>query len=115
MSGCSAYSEDIWKQIRLKPGSSGLYNDMVLHVSCHTVCCKMPNVDPENGHRHRSDPDKSLRALRDIDPGAPTSGCLGVQATPLFEEGFDEGDRSGWVGVGMEVSVEETGEHFHLG
>ncbi|KAI1850089.1 hypothetical protein JX266_004468 [Neoarthrinium moseri] len=114
LSGGPAYDEDEWKQIRLRPGTSGLYNDALLNVSCHTVRCRLPNVDPDTGDRHPTQPDKTLRATRDIDAGAPRSGCLGVQATPLFEGAVTEEDRSAWVGVGMDVSVEERGEHFYL-
>ncbi|KAI0132541.1 MOSC domain-containing protein [Xylariales sp. AK1849] len=116
VSGSPAYDEDTWKRIRLTPGTSDLYNDLRLDVSCRTVRCKLPNVDPENGYRHPVEPDKSLRKLRDVDGGAPRMGCLGMQATPLFEqEGVSsEEDLHGWVGVGMEVTVDERGEHFYL-
>lgn len=114
VSGAPTYDEDSWKQIRLDPGTSGLYNSTTLDISCRTVRCKLPNVDPETGDRHPVQPDKSLRTLRDVDLGAPRKGCLGVQACPLFEEGSSEEDRQGWIGVGMEVQVQERGEHFYL-
>ncbi|KAI0387677.1 hypothetical protein F5Y04DRAFT_240735 [Hypomontagnella monticulosa] len=113
LSGAPAYEEETWKQIRLKPGSSGLYNDSVFHVSCRTVRCKLPNVDPATGIRHPREPDKSLRAKRAVDEGAPLSGCLGMQLTPLFDPSLGE-DREGWIAVGMTVEVEEGGNHVYI-
>ncbi|KAI5868566.1 hypothetical protein GGS23DRAFT_546222 [Durotheca rogersii] len=113
ISGAAAYEEETWKQIRLKPGSSGLYNDAVFHVSCRTVRCKLPNVDPNNGFRHAKEPDRSLRAKRAVDEGAPLNGCLGMQLTPLFDSSLGE-DRTGWIAVGMTIEVEKTGEHLYI-
>ncbi|KAH8160400.1 hypothetical protein CIB48_g7847 [Xylaria polymorpha] len=134
LSGVPAYDEETWMRARFKPGRSGLYNDAVFHVSCRTVRCKMPNVDPYTGERHPREPDRSLRALRDVDKGAPLNGCLGMQLTPLFEVdddappnssngklgsgllGDDDPDdgRSAWIAVGMTVDVEERGEHLYI-
>ncbi|KAK7750367.1 hypothetical protein SLS62_007666 [Diatrype stigma] len=120
VSGAPAYDEETWKQIRLKPGDSGLFSDAVFHVSCRTVRCKMPNVNQTTGLRHPVEPDKSLRTLRAVDEGAPRMGCLGMQLTPLFGssgaggEEVDEEERTSWVGVGMEVVVEERGEHVYI-
>ncbi|XXG98566.1 hypothetical protein Hte_004891 [Hypoxylon texense] len=113
LSGAPAYDEETWKQIRLKPGSSSLYNDASFHVSCRTVRCKMPNVDQENGLRHPREPDKSLRAKRAVDKGAPLMGCLGMQLTPLFDPSLGE-DRAAWIAVGMTVEVEERGNHVYV-
>ncbi|KAK6194241.1 hypothetical protein LQW54_011664 [Pestalotiopsis sp. IQ-011] len=113
VSGAPAYDEDEWQKVRLDPGTSGLYNPTLLDISCRTTRCRLPNVDPDTGDRHPRQPDKSLRALRNVDPGAPRTGCLGVQACPLFAETLAEEDREGWVGVGMDVVVEERGEHFY--
>jgi uncharacterized protein YcbX len=111
VSGAPGYDEDTWKRMRLDPGTSGLYGSMSFDISCRTVRCRLPNVDPETGERHPTQPDKSLRALRNVDPSAPRSGCFGVQACPLFEDGLAEEDREGWIGVGMEVQVEERAKH----
>lgn len=110
VSGTPAYAEEAWKQVCLRQGSSGLYNDARLAISCRTTRCKLPNVDPSNGERHPTEPDRSLRKHRAVDPGAPLKGCLGMQATPLFDRVLGD-DRESWIGVGMEVEVEETGEH----
>lgn len=114
LSGAPAYDEETWKQIRLKPGSSGLYTEVFLNISCHTVRCKMPNIDQDSGARHPVEPDKSLRTLRNVDEGAPLSGCLGMQATPLFDQGLSDEDRTGWVAVGMTVEVEQRGDHVYI-
>ncbi|KAH9908791.1 hypothetical protein F4778DRAFT_364814 [Xylariomycetidae sp. FL2044] len=114
LSGAPAYDEESWKQVRFKPGDSGLYNDAVFHVSCRTVRCKLPNVDPTNGIRHPVEPDKSLRANRAVDPGAPRMGCLGMQMTPLFDGDDDDEACQGWVAVGMKVEVEQRGEHVYI-
>ncbi|KAI1175369.1 MOSC domain-containing protein [Nemania sp. FL0916] len=131
LSGVPAYDEETWKRARFKPGKSGLHNDAVFHVSCRTVRCKMPNVDPYTGDRHPREPDHSLRTLRDVDKGAPLNGCLGMQLTPLFEVdenpdpnpqsgsgllGDDDPDdgRSAWIAVGMTVDVEKRGEHLYI-
>ncbi|KAL7627557.1 hypothetical protein AAE478_001750 [Parahypoxylon ruwenzoriense] len=113
LSGAPAYDEETWKQVRFKPGSSGLYNDFAFHVSCRTVRCKLPNVDPATGFRHPKEPDRSLRAKRAVDEGAPLNGCLGMQLTPLFDPGLGE-DREGWIAVGMKVQVEERGDHLYI-
>lgn len=71
--------------------------------------CKLPNVNPDTGIRHPVEPDKSLRAHRDIDEGAPKTGCLGMQCTPLFQ---DVEAPENHVSVGMSLEVLERGEHF---
>ena len=73
----------------------------------------MPNVDPANGVRHPTEPDKSLRAKRAVDEGAPLNGCLGMQLTPLFDPSLGE-DREAWIAVGMTVEVEQTGNHVYI-
>ena len=110
--------------MRLAPGAGtksdpDLANvgDASLHVSCRTVRCKMPNVDQASGARHPVEPDKSLRSLRAVDAGAPRLGCLGMQMTPLYPRrgaGDDGEERVSWVAVGMDVVVEERGEHLYI-
>lgn len=79
----------------------------------------MPNVDQDSGFRHPVEPDRSLRKLRDVDEGAPRLGCMGMQATPLFDTipgggGVDDDDRASWIGVGMNVEVEQRGKHVYI-
>ncbi|KAJ0164182.1 hypothetical protein CTA2_1569 [Colletotrichum tanaceti] len=74
----------------------------------------MPNVDPVTGVRHRVEPDRSLRKLRDVDEGAPHMGCLGMQMVPLFE-GTDRVEyMQAWLEVGMSVEVLERGQHVYI-
>lgn len=78
--GLNAYEEDSWKKIRIG-GAEG----PIFYVSCRTARCKLPNVDPDTGERHKGEPDKILRAEREIDKGAPGTGCLGMQMVPAQE------------------------------
>jgi hypothetical protein len=118
VTGAAAYDEETWARVRLEPSKMSnpeIRNAALLHVSCRTTRCKLPNVDQANGFRHRVEPDRSLRAHRAVDAGAPLKGCLGMQLTPLFENvDGGEGEREAWVGVGMDVVVEERGKHVVL-
>lgn len=53
-----------------------------IHTVCRTMRCKLPNVDPATGLRHRVEPDRSLRKYRCIDPGDRTNAALGMQLVP---------------------------------
>ncbi|ROW09441.1 hypothetical protein VMCG_02202 [Cytospora schulzeri] len=108
VTGCPAYDEDAWKRVRFAHPSQQ-EDESTFHVSCRTTRCKLPNVNPDTGIRHPVEPDKSLRAHRDIDEGAPKTGCLGMQCTPLFENVEVPESR---VAVGMSFEVLERGEHF---
>ncbi|KAI1327152.1 hypothetical protein F5Y16DRAFT_410504 [Xylariaceae sp. FL0255] len=130
LTGSEAYEEETWKRVRFQPGKSSLHNDAVFDVSCRTVRCKMPNVDQDTGMRHPREPDRTLRATREIDEGAKGHGCLGMQMTPLFEDAsiVKAGSRSGllgdnsddeyklstWVEVGMALEVEQRGNHKYI-
>jgi hypothetical protein len=74
-------------------------------------------VDPETGRRHAAEPDRSLRKYREVDPGAPHLGCMGMQMTPLFPgatETTATEHLESWVEVGMPVEVLERGEHVYI-
>lgn len=71
--------------------------------------CKLPNVNPETGIRHPVEPDRTLRANREIDEGALKKGCLGMQVTPFFDK--PESPES-YLAVGMSIEVLARGEHF---
>ncbi|KAL9942486.1 hypothetical protein D7B24_003706 [Verticillium nonalfalfae] len=116
VTGAPAYDEESWKSIRFTPGASTLTSDASFQVSCRTVRCKLPNVDPATGIRHRVEPDRSLRKIRDVDPGAPKMGCLGVQMCPLFEdaESCETEDLRSWLEVGMTIDIESRGEHVYI-
>ncbi|KAI3399704.1 hypothetical protein diail_6053 [Diaporthe ilicicola] len=106
--GTPAYDEDSWTKIRLTdPAHKEDQSDF--HVSCRTTRCKLPNVNPETGVRHPVEPDRTLRANREIDEGAPKTGCMGMQVTPLFNG--SQAPES-YLAVGMSIEVLERGEHF---
>lgn len=116
VSGSPAYDEETWKSLCFKPGSSSLSGNAEFQVACRTVRCKLPNVDPQTGIRHRSEPDRSLRKFREVDEGAPKHGCMGMQLCPLFEDAgaIDTADLRAWVEVGMEIEVVERGHHLYI-
>lgn len=76
--------------------------------------CRLPNVDPDTGVRHDSQPDKSLRTFRNVDEGAPKSGCLGMQLTPLFGDAKVGAGMENLIEVGMPVQILEQGEHLYI-
>ncbi|KAH6685673.1 MOSC domain-containing protein [Plectosphaerella plurivora] len=116
ISGSPAYDEETWKSLRFKPGTSSLTGNAEFQVACRTVRCKMPNVDPQTGFRHRNEPDRSLRKFREVDEGAPKHGCMGMQVCPLFDDAgnVDSADLRTWVEVGMEIEVVERGDHLYI-
>lgn len=98
ITGPEAYVEETWKKIKI-----GFYE---YDVSCRTTRCRLPNVDPQTGIRHESLPDKALRSFRNVDPGLPTHGCLGMQCTPL--------QKTSEMKCGDEVTALEHGEHVKV-
>lgn len=78
--------------------------------------CKLPNVNPDGGVRHKAEPDHALRHHRNVDLGAPKHGCLGVQMVPIFPnaEGADVNELSLIIAVGMSIEVLERGEHVYI-
>ncbi|EQB57013.1 MOSC domain-containing protein [Colletotrichum gloeosporioides Cg-14] len=115
VAGAPAYDEESWKHITFTQGTSKITAPAKFQVSCRTVRCKLPNVDPATGIRHKVEPDRSLRKLRDVDEGAPKMGCLGMQLCPLFDGTTDRVEfMQAWIEVGMDVSVEQRGEHVYI-
>lgn len=98
ITGGGAYEEDCWKRIRI-----GGYQ---YYVSCRTVRCLLPNVNPITGKRHGSEPNRTLKDFRCIDAGDPKNACLGMQMVPASEDSR--------ITVGDEVNVLETGEHLYI-
>ncbi|KAJ5787020.1 MOSC N-terminal beta barrel [Penicillium paradoxum] len=96
--GPAAFEEDYWK--RLSIGGTEIY------ASCRTVRCRLPNVDPLSGDRHRAEPDRTLKSYRRIDDGDRTNACLGMQLVPAKEEFV--------MRVGDSVEVLETGLHQYI-
>ena len=98
ITGGEPYAEDSWKRIKI--------GDYEYFVSCRTVRCLLPNVNPATGVRHGSEPNKTLKTHRRIDEGDPKNACLGMQMVPASEHGK--------IKVGDTVEVLETGEHFYI-
>lgn len=99
VAGPKAYDEDDWKKIRI--------GDHMLYCSCHTVRCRLPNVDPDTGLKHEIEPDKTLKSYRCIDEGDTKNACLGLQLVPAKETGTV-------LNVGDIVKVLERGEHLYI-
>jgi len=78
------------------------------------VRCLLPNVDPDTGIKHRAEPDRSLRAHRQVDAGAPNKGCLGMQMTPLFDKTAHPLDMESTLELDMGVEVLEKGQHEYI-
>lgn len=108
--GATPYQEEDWKKVRLirSAGAEAKVDDGegVWYVACRCVRCLMPNIEPATGVRHRSEPNRTLRALRKVDKGAPLHGCLGMNLVAEREEGK--------ISVGDAVQVLEVGEHVYL-
>ncbi|KFY18582.1 hypothetical protein V493_08498 [Pseudogymnoascus sp. VKM F-4281 (FW-2241)] len=99
VTGPEPYEEDTWKRIRI-----GSYE---FAVSCRTARCKLPNVNPTSGEVHASEPDRTLRRVRNVDAGAGKYvGCLGMQVVPISKESV--------MDVGDEIIPLEYGEHVYV-
>ena len=98
ITGGEAYDEDSWKRSRV-----GGYE---YYVSCRTVRCLLPNVNPITGKRHGSEPNRTLKEFRCIDAGDAKNACLGMQMVPALEDSH--------IRVGDEVQVLERGEHLYI-
>lgn len=98
VTGGGAYTEDSWKRIKV-----GRYE---YYVSCRTVRCLLPNNNPVTGIRHKSEPNRTLKEFRRVDPGDPKNACLGMQMVPALQDSQMQ--------VGDEIQVLEMGEHFYI-
>jgi uncharacterized protein YcbX len=96
MTGPAAYDEDDWKRVRI--GGHEFY------CACHTMRCRLPNVDPDSSERHAVEPDKTLLSFRCIDEGNLRKACLGLMLVPAKENGEE-------IEVGMGIEVLERGKH----
>lgn len=89
--GPAAFEEDHWKRIRVACASSeddGQQAAVDIFTVCRTVRCRLPNVDPDTGVRHPSEPDRTLKSYRKIDPGDFTNSCLGMQLVPAVQREY---------------------------
>ncbi|KAL7938135.1 hypothetical protein V8C35DRAFT_142201 [Trichoderma chlorosporum] len=117
VSGLKEYDEDDWRSIEFSQppqSATARVSGSKFDVSCRTVRCKLPNVDPATGIRHKVEPDNSLRKYRNIDEGAPKSGCFGMQLCPIFEKTDDPEDLELSLEVGMGIKVLQRGHHLAL-
>jgi MOSC domain len=99
LTGLSAYNEDDWKRIRI--GGDEFY------CACHTVRCRLPNVDPDSSERQPVEPDKTPKSFRCIDDGDPKNACLGLMLVPVKEKDVT-------LKVGQGIEVLELGEHHYI-
>jgi uncharacterized protein YcbX len=99
VAGGVQYDEDNWKRIRVE--------ENMLYCACHTIRCRLPNVDPFTAERHPVEPDKTLKSFRCIDDGDPLNAALGLQLVPANDRVFE-------VKVGDELKVMERGEHHYI-
>lgn len=116
--GPPAYAEDSWKRIRvggssLNGSANGIKKDLKkesegveIHTVCRTLRCRLPNVDPDTGIRHPSQPDKMLKSFRCIDAGDKTNACLGMQLVPSKEGEFPF--VHSWPGLRIELMIMMT-------
>lgn len=82
--GPGAFEEDHWKRIVVGSKRDGVE----IFTVCRTVRCRLPNVDPDTGVRHPSEPDRTLKRYRKIDRGDLTNACLGMQLVPAVQSEF---------------------------
>lgn len=82
--GPGAFEEDHWKRIVVGSKRDGVE----IFTVCRTVRCRLPNVDPDTGVRHPSEPDRTLKRYRKIDRGDLTNACLGMQLVPAAQSEF---------------------------
>ena len=78
--GPEAFAEDHWKRV--------MVGGVEVHTVCRTVRCRLPNVDPDTGIRHPSEPDRTLKSYRRIDRGELNYACLGMQLVPSVQREF---------------------------
>lgn len=76
--------------------------------------CKLPNVDPQTGIRHKVEPDRALRKFRDVDEGAPKMGCMGMQLCPVFPNAKSGDEPDAYIEVGMSIDVVKRGSHLYI-
>ncbi|KAF3316528.1 hypothetical protein TWF173_001814 [Orbilia oligospora] len=94
--GSPSYDEDDWQTIKI--------GNEDYHVISRTPRCKVPNNDPDTGERNRNEPDVTIRGQRNIDPGAPLLGCMGMHMVPFEREGI--------INVGDKIDIKSrTPDH----
>lgn len=98
-SGGAEFDEDDWQRIQI--------GEHEIICSCRTTRCKLPCVDPDSAIRHPKQPEAYLRKNRNIDKGAPNTGCLGLQMLPATDKQIE-------IKVGDAIKILERGEHHFI-
>lgn len=99
--GPAPYDEDDWTFVRV--------GEEDFHVSCRTTRCKLPTNDPDTGVLGSDvQPYSYLMKNRDIDEGAPKSGCLGMMMVPT------KAAVGSTIKVGDDIEVLRKGKHFFV-
>ena len=99
VTGPPEYDEDDWKRARI--------GEHTMYCACHTIRCRLPNVDPDSAVRHPVEPDKTLKSFRCIDEGDPLNAALGLQLVPAKDKVVE-------LKVGDEITVLERGKHKYI-
>ncbi|KAH7328212.1 MOSC domain-containing protein [Stachybotrys elegans] len=113
LSGTGPYEEESWRSVTFR-SVDGKEVECEFDVSCRTVRCKMPNVDPDTGIRHKTEPDHAIRKYRNVDQGAPKHGCLGMQLCPLLPSNNGAAGLESLIEVGMQIDKVELGSHLYI-
>lgn len=98
VTGLPAFAEDDWKAISI--------GFQVFRVVSRTVRCKLPNVDPNTGVKHKTEPDNTIRSFRCIGNGAGPRACLGMSMVPV--------NPNCEISAGEKIRVLEVGEHSYI-
>jgi uncharacterized protein YcbX len=109
------WDEDRWKTVVLcasEGGEGGDKGAITLDITQRCARCRVPNVDPDTGDQHRTQPWDTLMKYRRVDEGIKFKPCYGMLCVPRGIEGREEGVE---VKVGMQVRVTEvTGAHRYI-
>jgi uncharacterized protein YcbX len=124
VAGPEAYDEDDWKRLHIHhdvskqeqkqkqkppnaPAEANTPSPLDFHAACHTLRCRLPNVDPAKGSRHPTEPDRTLKSFRCIDRGDDKNAALGLM---LVSAKAGDGEQRMQLRVGDEIEVVERGE-----
>ncbi|KAH8705518.1 MOSC domain protein [Talaromyces proteolyticus] len=102
--GNAPWSEDKWKTVRLSdPNKKNGQKSIVADIVSRCGRCLVPNVEPNTGQRHKTEPWNTLYSYRRVDEGYKTKPCVGMLSCPR---------REGEVEVGMKLEVlRQTDSH----
>jgi uncharacterized protein YcbX len=143
VAGPAPYDEDDWRKVRVHPNPQPQQPNQHQHrpprhqacsdptkqksdsaeseilvdffAACHTIRCRLPNVDPITAARHPTEPDKTLKSFRRIDRGDDKNAALGLQLVPARSGARAEDDgRKMKLRVGDEIEVLERGELVYV-